>query len=114
MEKSHWEPKVVAISLGLKWDSRVGNGYLVGQYSSDLPNVAGEGIRWHGMLFASLPLDSYIVMSKSFLWMDKMSCLQIAVTGAYVSAVFHWPFPISLGCLATLVDLFAGGDLTVF
>lgn len=59
---------MVTISLGLKWDDRfgrrVGNGYLVGQYSSDLPNVAGEGIRWHGMLFASLPLDCYIVLSK--------------------------------------------------
>ena len=53
---------MVTISLGLKWDDRfggrVGNGYLVGQYNSDLPNVAGEGIRWHGMLFASLPLTA--------------------------------------------------------
>lgn len=75
----------MAISLGLKWGGRfgrrVGNRYPVGQYSSDLPNVAGDGIRWHGMPFASLPLDCYIVLSKSFLWMDNMPCLQIAVTG---------------------------------
>lgn len=108
----------MAISLGLKWDGRfgrrVGNGYPVGQYSSDLPNVAGDRIRWHGMPFSSLPLVCYIVLSKSFLWMDNTPCLQIAVTGAYVSAFFHWPFPISLGCLAMLVGLSAGWNLTVF
>lgn len=59
---------MVVISLGLKWNDgfgrRIGNGYQISQYNSDLSNVAGEGIEWCGMLFAYLPLDCTVVLSK--------------------------------------------------
>jgi len=52
------EPKGVEIGVGLRWGEkfgrRVGSRSLAGWCGSDFPDVAGEGVGWHGMLLASL------------------------------------------------------------
>lgn len=67
---------------------RVGNGCLSGQYNSNLLNVAGERIRWHGMLFATLFWASHFSV-----WIKMSSnCSQRRICPCF----FHWPFPISV------------------
>lgn len=79
-----------------------------GQYSNDLPNL--DGMRCHLHLCL---LTATLFWASNFCGWIKCLLLKLQ-SWESMSKRSSTFIPISLGCLAVLVDLLPGGDLPVF